>query len=110
VTDDTSVRRLLDAVAENRVVAGKPGEGFQGLGFRGVDVEILGDNDEYPARLPRRFVLAGWLLDLLVDGADWEKVLADLWSRQRITKNHQKGPRWSSARNEIGNVSQVRNA
>ncbi len=34
--------------------------------------------------------------------ADWKKVLANLWSRQRITKNHQKDPRWSWAGSQIG--------
>jgi hypothetical protein len=37
--------------------------------------------------------------------ADFKKVLANLWGRQRITKNHQKGSRWSWARNHMGNVS-----
>jgi hypothetical protein len=36
--------------------------------------------------------------------ADLKNVLANLWSRKRITKNHQKGPRWSWARNQMGNV------
>jgi hypothetical protein len=30
-----------------------------------------------------------------------KKVLANRWSRKRITKNHQKGPRWSWARNQM---------
>jgi hypothetical protein len=34
-----------------------------------------------------------------ITGADWKIILANLWSRQRITKNHEKGPRWSWARN-----------
>ncbi len=59
VTDDATVRKLLTAVAKNRVVAGKPGTGFGGLGFRGVEVQILSDDDDAPARLPRQFVLAG---------------------------------------------------
>ena len=33
-----------------------------------------------------------------------KKVLANLWSRQRITKNHQKGPRWSWVRSYMGDV------
>jgi hypothetical protein len=27
-----------------------------------------------------------------IAGADWKKALANLWSRQKITKYHQKGP------------------
>ena len=59
VTDEAVVRKVLTAVAENRAVAGKPESAFDGLGFRGVEVLLLNDDDESPARLPRQFVLAG---------------------------------------------------
>jgi hypothetical protein len=34
-----------------------------------------------------------------------EKGLANLWSRQKIAKNHPKDPRWSWVRNHMGNVT-----
>jgi len=37
-----------------------------------------------------------------ITGADWKKALANVWSRPRITEDHQKGPRWSWARNQKG--------
>jgi hypothetical protein len=33
----------------------------------------------------------------------FENGIANMWSRQRITKNHHKGPRGSWARNQMGN-------
>jgi len=39
-----------------------------------------------------------------ITGTDWKKVLANRWNRKRIAK---KGPRWSWARNQMGNVSLI---
>jgi hypothetical protein len=59
VTDDKITRKILSAVADERTLAGKPDSGFDGLGFRGVKVDVLTDDDDLPKSAPRQFVLAG---------------------------------------------------
>ena len=59
VTNDVLIKKVLDGLQEDRGLAGKPGAGFQGLGFRGVEVQVLGDHDDVrAAKLPTHFVLA----------------------------------------------------
>lgn len=59
VTSDTVTQRLLTALKGNRSLTTTPENRFQGLGFRGVEVELIGDNDDVrAAKLPSHFVLA----------------------------------------------------
>lgn len=59
ITSDTITRRLLNALKDNRSLTTTPDNRFQGLGFRGVEVEVIGDNDDIrTAKLPSRFMLA----------------------------------------------------
>ncbi len=59
VSSDTVTRKLLTALQRNRSLTTKSVGGFQGLGFRGVEVQVLGDNDDVrAAKLPHSFVLA----------------------------------------------------
>ena len=88
VTNPTITRRVLTAVRQDRTIASKPGTGFQGLGFRGVLVQILGDDDDaaIKARLPEEFVLgngrpaarkksAGVVTALIEDMNNWAHVV-----------------------------------
>jgi hypothetical protein len=59
VREQTVTRKVMGAIGEDRRIATKPGSRFQGLGFRGVQVEELGAADDARGRaLPMRFVLA----------------------------------------------------
>jgi hypothetical protein len=56
VTDSKKSDRLREAVAGNPTAISKFGEGHQGLGYRGVHVQFLDDDNEF--KLPSQFVLA----------------------------------------------------
>jgi hypothetical protein len=59
VTSDTVTQRLLASLKGNRSLATIPENRFQGLGFRGVEVQVIGDNDDVRAgKIPSHFVLA----------------------------------------------------
>lgn len=58
ITDPIVVRRFLEEAAETKGVIAKPGTGFAGLGFREVQVSLLGDDESRIKRLPRQFALA----------------------------------------------------
>ncbi len=59
VTSDTITQKLLKEIKRDRGLAGKPNDGFQGLGFRGVGIQVIGDNDDVrAAKVPTSFILA----------------------------------------------------
>jgi len=60
VTDDALSSKVIQAVSEDQTLLAEPESGFQGLGFRSVQVEILGDDEDVrpPAKLARAFTIA----------------------------------------------------
>lgn len=59
VTSEALTQTVLTTLKENRGLTGEDGKRFQGLGFRGVQIQVLGDHDDIRAtKLPQRFVLA----------------------------------------------------
>jgi hypothetical protein len=58
LTDTKMVRKVLEDASETRGVIAKPGTGFAGLGFREVNVSLIGDDEHRINRLPRHFALA----------------------------------------------------
>jgi hypothetical protein len=71
VTNENLAQKVLKAVEGERGLAAKPGSGFQGLGFRGMIVKTLGDNDDVrAAKIPKTFVLGTGTGSTLQRGAD----------------------------------------
>lgn len=58
ITDRDETNRFLSSVVEAKGVIAKPGEGFSGLGFREVQIEMLSDDEPVQKKLPKRFALA----------------------------------------------------
>ncbi len=58
ISDKTETDRLLGAVGEVSRATAKQGAGFDGLGFREVRVDLLGDDEPKLRRVPQRFALA----------------------------------------------------
>ncbi|QRM54928.1 hypothetical protein [Sinorhizobium sp. BG8] len=69
VTDDRKIERMLKAFAENPAALSKVGEGHQGLGYRGIQLRLLGDDNEF--KLPFQFVIAN-------DASDASRSLLDV--------------------------------
>lgn len=57
VTDSAESDRVLEVLAEERTLMSKPDAGFQGLGYRGVHIELFGD-DATQLKIPPRVVIA----------------------------------------------------
>jgi hypothetical protein len=57
ITDTETVNKLLSQVAERPKAAAKPGAGFNGLGYREVQIELLGDDEPTRQRVPKKFSL-----------------------------------------------------
>jgi hypothetical protein len=57
ITDDNEVNWIRKGIAERRGAISKAGQGFQGLGYRGIHISLLGDDDE-ELKLPAEFVIA----------------------------------------------------
>jgi hypothetical protein len=58
ISDKTETDRLLGAVGEVSRATAKQGAGFDGLGFREVRVDLIGDDEPKLRRVPQRFALA----------------------------------------------------
>ena len=56
VTSDEKIERLRRALVENPAAISAAGEGYQGLGYRGVQLHFLDDDNEF--KLPPQFMIA----------------------------------------------------
>ena len=56
VTNDEKIERLRGALVENPAAISAAGEGYQGLGYRGVQLHFLDDDNEF--KLPPQFMIA----------------------------------------------------
>ncbi|HLL90468.1 MAG TPA: hypothetical protein VK324_14305 [Tepidisphaeraceae bacterium] len=80
VTSEALTARVLGAVREDRRLAAKVGSGFQGLGFRGVQVSVLGGSDDGDGR-PEEFMIANAPGPRLQRGADLASALVKEMTR-----------------------------
>ena len=96
---DASADELLRQIAKERQVASKPEGGFDGLGFRGIRIDLL--NDEKPDKLPPSFTIANgvardqkasiFLARTIVDQMmRYEKFSMDIHKITPIDKNMQR--------------------
>jgi len=95
VTNESLEQKVLKTVGADRAIAGKPGAGFQGLGFRGMVVQRLGDNDDIAAtKIPQTFVLGTGTGEKLKAGGELAIALAKemLKSAQIVMPEHQLTP------------------
>jgi hypothetical protein len=81
VTSDTVTRRLLDALKEQPSLAAKVGSGFQGLGFRGLKIKALSDDEDL--RLST-FLLANTGPKLKRAGGIAETLIKEMTKSERI--------------------------
>jgi hypothetical protein len=58
VTDEAEGQAFLKGIAEIPDAITKPDSGFGGLGYRGVEIELFGDEDSSDLKLPASFVFA----------------------------------------------------
>ena len=56
VTNDEKIERLRGALVENPAAISAAGEGYQGLGYRGVQLHFLDDDNEF--KLPPQLMIA----------------------------------------------------
>ena len=56
VTNDEKIERLRGALVENPAAISAAGEGYQGPGYRGVQLHFLDDDNEY--KLPPQLMIA----------------------------------------------------
>ena len=58
VTDRTETDRLLKIITDAKGVIAKPGDGFTGLGFRELRVDLVADDEPRMRGVPKQFALA----------------------------------------------------
>jgi hypothetical protein len=58
VIDDTEAKSFLDELSSNRKVISELGKGRQGLGYRGVQIDLLAGHLQDELELPMRFMIA----------------------------------------------------
>jgi hypothetical protein len=58
VVDEAEGRKVLDTLSQNPELISQPDTGYQGLGYRGVNIELLSDEDTEDFKLPANFSLA----------------------------------------------------
>jgi hypothetical protein len=65
VTDADVTKEFLSEVGETEGITAKQGAGFTGLGFREVQVSLLGDDEPRRRGVPKQFALASTAVDNL---------------------------------------------
>jgi hypothetical protein len=71
IPDDNEVERIRGALTERPAAFSPPGEGAHGVGYRGVQLEFLGDDDDENFKLPLQGVIAN-------DASESSRELVDL--------------------------------
>lgn len=80
VVDDDFVRELLEPLSSTPPLLAEPGTGFDGLGFREVQVTLL-DDDRRVKGIPRRFALASTAAEDLAGSGELARRLIESMER-----------------------------
>ena len=59
IDNEAEGREILAEIAGDSQIASKPGTGFQGLGYRGIRLDLFGDDATEEFRLPSTFTITG---------------------------------------------------